>query len=1012
MPPFKPSRLVVISAVLSVNWFISPVHGACTAVIPELKGATIQIDGQVDPAWDSAEWHAINQVLAGSNPSADAFSATWSGYWDSVEDRLFLIIEVVDTSGISRDSGGNTWEDDNIEIYLDGDYSRMTNLYDNQNDYQFRFMPNAQGGEAYYSGSPFSGSMLYRTEILQNGYRLEVAISLASVGIEKSGATQSIPFGLEFQVTDDPDGGNRDNKLGWCAANDVAWKDPSSFGTGELEVTNTNPVEVEYAVRVANSPGGSIELTPGAASYQAGSMVQVKAVADSGYRFVGWRGDLSGNRNPRSLHVNSEKDIAALFVQLSQGKTVFAMNAGGPEYTDADGIVYQANNYSNPRSGSKSHRTAVSGTDDPLLYSQYQEAADKLIYSIPLTSGVYEVDVMWAARDGVSNGMEVSLAGELVEQGQPGIDVQFAAGGLNKALVRTYRVSLSDDFLRLVLFRSGNTNPFIHAIRVREMEILPQNQPPHLETVNVPGVVRMDLTIPPEAFESGFLDPERDLLAGIEVTSLPLYGSLFLDGQPVARGQWIAYDELGELLYRSARQIQGRDFWHWRGHDGNHFSDTAAAVHIFLRAGQNRVNNQLVATWDTYQWPFFAYYPEREGGLVGLDGIARDGNSCGPTARSHVNYHWKYPLTNLGTIWFQDSGTLQHYFPYSFSPYNYHAMPPSVSSQTPVNEVPQSLARLMVDNHTLGVDVYGSGANAWEAMPAFQGFDDSAKRIQKADLSDAQWIKTLKQELNMGRLLMLDGRSDVGGHWWIVSGYDSNDRFYAKLNYGNIEGYYPADNFAGYYKDLAVIAGMQPEELGNMLLSSPSIENPEILSAGEPILIEWSAARAETVDLLYSLNNGDTWELVRWKFPAERGWLWWRTPPISAPSIRFRVVNTDGEYLETYNDYADSASCALTNPPAGDWLKGGGDVFSSFKGIGWHRATGPNTIRTLGGLNLVKLSDELFYHEMAGWLIAARHFGGLTWFYSPVHGWLGTSDLTGGYVFAFTSQSWQPISSL
>jgi hypothetical protein len=322
---------------------------------------------------------------------------------------------------------------------------------------------------------------------------------------------------------------------------------------------------------------------------------------------------------------------------------------------------------------------------------------------------------------------------------------------------------------------------------------------------------------------------------------------------------------------------------------------------------------------------------------------------------------------------------LHHYFPRNFSPYNYHAMPPSVSAQTPVNEVPDSLARLMLDNHSLGVDMYGSGANAWEAMPAFQGFDDSARRILKADLTEEQWIETLKQELDMGRLLMLDGRSDTTGHWWIVSGYDESDRFYAKLNYGNIEGYYPADNFAGYYKELAVVAGLQPKELGAMLLRAPSSENPETLNAGEPVLIEWSATRAGKVDILYSLNNGATWEPVRLDFPAGKGRLWWRTPPVETPSILFRVVNSDGENLENYNDYADSASCALTNPPAGDWMKGGGDMESFFTGIGWHRQTGQDTIRTIGSLDLVQYADNVFYHRTAGWLISRRHIGGISW---------------------------------
>lgn len=1000
------TRLLTVCCLVSLPATI--VHSACLATFPELGEPGIQIDGRVDPAWDTAEWHSIDQLLMGSAPSGNVFSARWAGMWDSRNGKLMLMVEVIDASGIVRDSGGSSWEDDNIELYFDGDYSRSSG-YDGQNDFQFRILPNAQGGELYVSGAAFSANIGYHTLVMENGYRLEMALPLSGLGIAPADATDTL-FGLEIQVTNDTDGGNRDIKLGWCAASDLAWKDPSSFGTGEIRGTSTTPVEEgPYPVRLASSPGGSIQLYPGTGPHDPGSEVRIRAIPDAGYRFVGWRGDVAGKRNPRTLYVNSAKDIAALFVPLSQGNTVFAMNAGSIAYTDRDGIVYQENTYSNPRSSGRGHGNPVSGTDDPGLFNRYQVAADKLIYSIPLTAGVYEVDLMWAAPQGQPSGMGVSLAGELVEHGGTGLDVYMAAGGYDKALVRTYTVDLSDDFLRLVLFRSGTTEPFIHAIRVREPEPQAENQPPRLETVDVPGVLGEDLIIPAEVFEAGFLDPEGDLLAGIQVASLPQHGMLLLNGEPVSAGQWIPYENLGNLLYRSDRQSQGRDFWHWRAHDGSSFSNTAAPVHIFMRAGRNRVTNLLVATWDTFQWPFFAYYPERDVGLVGLDGVARDGNSCGPTARAHINYHWKHPLRNMGTLCFEDSGGMRHDFPYSFSPYNYHEMPPSVSDQTPVSEVPDSLARLMADNHGLGVDVYGSGFNTWEAMPAFQGFDDSARMIAKGDLTDAQWIKTLKHDLNMGRLLMLGGESDTGGHWWIVSGYDANDRFYTKLNYGNIEGYYPADNFAGYYKNLAVIAELQPKELGNMLLYAPAPENPETLDAGQPVLIEWFAARAGSVDVLYSLTNGATWEPVRRNVPTSKGKLLWRTPPVAATSLLFRVVNGDGENLETYNDYADSAACDLGNPPVGEWLQGGGDVFSSFKGIGWHVETGPGTIRTLGGLNLFKFSDTIFHHQTTGWLISKRHVGGISWVYSPIHGWLGISDLAEGYAYHFETRSWVPL---
>jgi hypothetical protein len=41
-------------------------------------------------------------------------------------------------------------------------------------------------------------------------------------------------IGLDVQVNDDDDGGDRDTKVMWHAQRDTAWQQPSVFGTGDL----------------------------------------------------------------------------------------------------------------------------------------------------------------------------------------------------------------------------------------------------------------------------------------------------------------------------------------------------------------------------------------------------------------------------------------------------------------------------------------------------------------------------------------------------------------------------------------------------------------------------------------------------------------------------------------------------------------------------------------------------------------------------------------------------------
>jgi hypothetical protein len=50
-----------------------------------------------------------------------------------------------------------------------------------------------------------------------------------------------------------------------------------------------------------------------AAGYKAGTVVQLTAKADSGWKFVKWKGDLSGTDNPAQITVKEPKEVTAVF---------------------------------------------------------------------------------------------------------------------------------------------------------------------------------------------------------------------------------------------------------------------------------------------------------------------------------------------------------------------------------------------------------------------------------------------------------------------------------------------------------------------------------------------------------------------------------------------------------------------------------------------------------------------------------------------------------------------------
>ena len=66
----------------------------------------------------------------------------------------------------------------------------------------------------------------------------EISVSLSSLGLSPEER-----FGLDVQINNDDDGGDRDSKWAWFAPSyqDNSWNNPSLFGTAVLApIRNTN----------------------------------------------------------------------------------------------------------------------------------------------------------------------------------------------------------------------------------------------------------------------------------------------------------------------------------------------------------------------------------------------------------------------------------------------------------------------------------------------------------------------------------------------------------------------------------------------------------------------------------------------------------------------------------------------------------------------------------------------------------------------------------------------------
>lgn len=82
------------------------------------------IDGvSNDPAWQAAHWYPIDQLTAGTMPTAEDFSGRFKVVWDA--QHLYVLAQVTDDVLFDGHSDPLTryWDDDALEIFIDEDRS-------------------------------------------------------------------------------------------------------------------------------------------------------------------------------------------------------------------------------------------------------------------------------------------------------------------------------------------------------------------------------------------------------------------------------------------------------------------------------------------------------------------------------------------------------------------------------------------------------------------------------------------------------------------------------------------------------------------------------------------------------------------------------------------------------------------------------------------------------------------------------------------------------------------------
>ncbi|MGD8787515.1 MAG: sugar-binding protein, partial [Phycisphaerales bacterium] len=185
--------------------------------IPDAGGTPPVLDGVMDEIWSLSTEQTLTITKEGTSPDNPMdCSGGWRALWDW--DYLYILVDVNDESLVQDSGATEGWNDDRVEIFIDGDNSKDSTT-DGVNDYQYNFRWNNGEVETpvewYFqdSGIDKLEGVEYAIATTEDGYLIEVALPWSTLTGEPP-----LPggfVGIDVMIDDDDDGDGRDTQISW-----------------------------------------------------------------------------------------------------------------------------------------------------------------------------------------------------------------------------------------------------------------------------------------------------------------------------------------------------------------------------------------------------------------------------------------------------------------------------------------------------------------------------------------------------------------------------------------------------------------------------------------------------------------------------------------------------------------------------------------------------------------------------------------------------------------------------
>lgn len=230
---------------------------------------------------------------------------------------------------------------------------------------------------------------------------------------------------------------------------------------------------------------------------------------------------------------------------------------------------------------------------------------------------------------------------------------------------------------------------------------------------------------------------------------------------------------------------------------------------------------------------------------------------CAATALAQVMNYWEWPQRGSGSHQYNSTLAGTQYCNFGATEYDWGNMPDSLTPNSNTNQI-KAVATLMyhcgvsMDMNYGFVAFGGSGidtiSQVENAVKSFFRYSESTTSIDKSQYTDAEWISTLKSQLDAQHPMVYIGIGK-GGHAFVCDGYRSDNYFHFNWGWsGGSDGYYPVDSLmpstngigsggkdytARQYALINMVPKEQPLNLANLQIESEmSLDQSSIVYGG------------------------------------------------------------------------------------------------------------------------------------------------------------------------------------